>query len=293
MKLSNRQRENLYGYLFIGIWIIGFLWLTLYPLIMSFIYSLNKVTITAADGIVLTPIKLQNYVDIFSKDFNFVNALTDFIGEIVLFVPIIIIMSIIIALLLNQKIRLRGVFRSIFFLPVIIASGPMITELIRQGAGTVPIFEDAEALAFVEQLPRFLANPILSLFSKMIIVLWFSGVQIVLFLAALQKVDSEIYEAASIDGASPWEMFWKITLPTLKPTILISSIYTIVFLATFSSNSVLVHIQNNMFDITTGYGYSSALAWIYFVVISILLGIVYLLFKQRKERKEKKVRRVR
>ena len=292
MKLSNRQRENLYGYLFIGIWIIGFLWLTLYPLIMSFIYSLNKVTITAADGIVLTPIKLQNYVDIFSKDFNFVNALTDFIGEIVLFVPIIIIMSIIIALLLNQKIRLRGVFRSIFFLPVIIASGPMITELIRQGAGTVPIFEDAEALAFVEQLPRFLANPILSLFSKMIIVLWFSGVQIVLFLAALQKLIVKFMKRHQL-MVLVRGMFWKITLPTLKPTILISSIYTIVFLATFSSNSVLVHIQNNMFDITTGYGYSSALAWIYFVVISILLGIVYLLFKQRKERKEKKVRRVR
>ncbi|NMA04838.1 MAG: sugar ABC transporter permease [Acholeplasmataceae bacterium] len=285
MKLTNRQRENLYGYLFIGIWIIGFLWLTLYPLIMSFVYSLNKVTITASEGIILTNIGFKNYIDIFSTDFNFVNALTTFIGEIFLFVPIIIIMAIIIALILNQKIKFRGIFRSIFFLPVIISSGPMINELVKQGAGTVPFFENPEVTDALSQLPKIIADPILSLFSQMIIVLWFSGVQIVLFLSALQKVDGEIYEAASIDGASPWEMFWKITLPTLKPTVLVSSIYSIVFLATFSSNAVIGHIQSNMFEITKGYGYSSALAWIYFIVISILLAIAFVLFKQRKERK--------
>ena len=111
-----------------------------------------------------------------------------------------------------------------------------------------------------------------------------SGVQIVLFLAALQKLDSSIYEAASNDGASPWEMFWKITLPALKPMVLVSSIYSIVFLATFSNNKVITYIQSKMFDITKGYGYSSALAWIYFVVVAILLAFVYLLFKPKKEK---------
>ena len=137
MKLNNRQRENLYGYLFIGIWIIWFAWLTLYPLIMSLIYSMNKVTITVADGIVLNNVKFQNFIDVFSTDFDFVNELTKFIGEIFLFVPIIIIISIMVSLLLNQKIKLRGIFRSFFFLPVIIASGPMINELLKQGAGTI------------------------------------------------------------------------------------------------------------------------------------------------------------
>src|SRR5690554_3723721 len=224
MKLNNRQRENLYGYLFIGIWIIGFTWLTLYPLIMSLIYSMNKVTITVADGIVLNNVKFQNFIDVFSTDFDFVNELTKFIGEIFLFVPIIIIISIMVSLLLNQKIKLRGIFRSFFFLPVIIASGPMINELLKQGAGTIPMLENPEIAETLSQLPRFLRDPISSLFSQMIMVLWFSGVQIVLFLAALQKLDSSIYEAASIDGASPWEMFWKITLPALKPMVLVSSI---------------------------------------------------------------------
>ena len=229
MKLNNRQRENLYGYLFIGIWIIGFAWLTLYPLIMSLIYSMNKVTITVADGIVLNNVKFQNFIDVFSTDFDFVNELTKFIGEIFLFVPIIIIISIMVSLLLNQKIKLRGIFRSFFFLPVIISSGPMINELLKQGAGTIPMLENPEIAETLSQLPRFLRDPISSLFSQMIMVLWFSGVQIVLFLAALQKLDSSIYEAASIDGASPWEMFWKITLPALKPMVLVSSIYSIVF----------------------------------------------------------------
>jgi ABC-type sugar transport system permease subunit len=287
MKLNNRQRENLYGYLFIGIWIIGFAWLTLYPLIMSLIYSMNKVTITVADGIVLNNVKFQNFIDVFSTDFDFVNELTKFIGEIFLFVPIIIIISIMVSLLLNQKIKLRGIFRSFFFLPVIIASGPMINELLKQGAGTIPMLENPEIAETLSQLPRFLRDPISSLFSQMIMVLWFSGVQIVLFLAALQKLDSSIYEAASIDGASPWEMFWKITLPALKPIVLVSSIYSIVFLATFSNNKVITYIQSKMFDITKGYGYSSALAWIYFVVVAILLAFVYLLFKPKKEEKAK------
>jgi len=287
MKLNNRQRENLYGYLFIGIWIIGFAWLTLYPLIMSLIYSMNKVTITVADGIVLNNVKFQNFIDVFSTDFDFVNELTKFIGEIFLFVPIIIIISIMVSLLLNQKIKLRGIFRSFFFLPVIIASGPMINELLKQGAGTIPMLENPEIAETLSQLPRFLRDPISSLFSQMIMVLWFSGVQIVLFLAALQKLDSSIYEAASIDGASPWEMFWKITLPALKPMVLVSSIYSIVFLATFSNNKVITYIQSKMFDITKGYGYSSALAWIYFVVVAILLAFVYLLFKPKKEEKAK------
>ena len=121
----------------------------------------------------------------------------------------------------------------------------------------------------------------------MVIVLWFSGVQIVLFLAALQKLDKEIYEAAEIDGANIWESFWKITLPTLKPMMLVASVYTIVFLATFSNNKIIVQIQRVMFDTQKGYGYSSALAWLYFIVVSLILLIAFLLFKPKRERRKR------
>lgn len=289
VRVTNKKREMFYGYVFISIWLVGFLFLTVYPLVMSFIFSLNKVTITGAEGIQMTFSGFQNYIDIFTSDLDFVDYLWAFLGQIVLYVPIILIISMVISILLNQKIKLRGFFRSVFFLPVIIASGPVINELLKQGAGTIPLLEETGIVETLSKtLPAFMANPIALLFDEMIIVLWFSGVQIVLFLAGLQKISTEIYEAAQIDGASPWESFWKITLPSLKSIILVSAVYTIVMLATFSNNSIIGHIQKVMFDTTKGYGYSSALAWVYFVVIALLLGVVAFLLKNPKERKIKK-----
>jgi ABC-type sugar transport system permease subunit len=289
VRVTNKKREMFYGYVFISIWLVGFLFLTVYPLVMSFIFSLNKVTITGAEGIQMTFSGFQNYIDIFTSDLDFVDYLWAFLGQIVLYVPIILIISMVISILLNQKIKLRGFFRSVFFLPVIIASGPVINELLKQGAGTIPLLEETGIVETLSKtLPAFMANPIALLFDEMIIVLWFSGVQIVLFLAGLQKISTEIYEAAQIDGASPWESFWKITLPSLKSIILVSAVYTIVMLATFSNNSIIGHIQKVMFDTTKGYGYSSALAWVYFVVIALLLGVVAFLLKNPKEKKIKK-----
>lgn len=287
LKVTNRRREALFGYIFIFLWLVGFVWLTLLPLITSLIYSFNRVIITGDGGIQMTPNGFGHYITIFTTDLNFIGYLQEFVGEIILYVPIILIVSMLIAIALNQKIKLRGFFRSVFFLPVIIASGPVINELIQQGAGTVPMIEELGLLEALEaSLPTFLAEPIASLFAEMIIILWFSGVQIVLFLAGLQKVDQEIYEAAQIDGASPWESFWKITLPSLRSIILISAIYTIVTLATFSNNSIIRYIQSSMFDTSRGYGYSSALAWIYFVLISIILGITSMLIAFRRDPKD-------
>jgi oligogalacturonide transport system permease protein len=104
-------------------------------------------------------------------------------------------------------------------------------------------------------------------------------------LAGIQKVDNQVYEAAKIDGASTWEMFWKVTLPSLAPMILVNLVYTIVTYSVFSLNPVIEHIQTNMFKIDTGFGYASALSWIYFVVISItlIIGVLILTVRGRKK----------
>jgi len=102
-------------------------------------------------------------------------------------------------------------------------------------------------------------------------VLWFSGVQVLVFLAGLQKEDRSLYEAARIDGASAWEAFWNVTLPELKPLVLVNVIYTIVFLSTFALNEVIVTIRNNMFSTFTGFGYAAAVAWLYFLLIGVVL----------------------
>jgi ABC-type sugar transport system permease subunit len=272
--LTNRQRESLTGYAFISIWLIGFIFLTMVPLFESLIYSFQRITIVGGEGIRLTFIGFENYINLFTSDLTFLARLQDFVGEMILFVPVMNILAILIAILLNRQFKFRGFFRAIFFLPVIITSGPVIAELLRQGAGTLPIITESGFLNIVDQiLPPFLNGPLQSLFSQIIFMLWFSGVQVVLYLAGLQKLDQSMYEAAQIDGANVWETFWKITLPSLRPMIVVSSIYTIVTLATFANNPLILWISSVMFNPNLGYGYASSLAWIYFLVIALLLMV--------------------
>lgn len=287
VKISRALRDNLIGYSFIGIWIIGFFIFMLYPFISSLIYSMSKVTILGT-GIDIQYHGFKNFVQIFEieEGFAFVEALIGFLREIVFQVPIIIVFSVLIAVLLNREIKGRGFFRSIFFLPVIISSGPVINELITQGAGGANIFESYGFITIIENtLNPGLSAPIISLFSQIIIIFWFSGVQILIFLAGLQKVDRQIYEAAKVDGAGPWESFWKITLPSLSSLVFVNVIYTIVLLSTFSENDVIVEIKRNMFNINTGYGMASAMAWVYFIIVMLLIGLVALIFlpKQKRE----------
>lgn len=284
-KMTKKMRDNLVGYSFIGIWIIGFLVFMLYPFINSIVYSLNKVSIQG-DGIKLEFIGLENFKNIVQLDagFTFLENLWEFIQEMILQVPVIIVFSIIIALLLNQPIKCRGLFRVIFFLPVIISSGPVITELISQGAGGTNIMSQYGFTTLIEELlSPGLAKPLVNLFSEIIIIFWFSGVQILIMLAGLQKINRQVYEAAKVDGAGAWESFWKITLPSLKSLIFINVIYTIVLLATFSENTVIVSIKKSMFDMQTGYGFASAMAWVYMIVIAAFIGITCLLLMPKEK----------
>lgn len=287
LRLTNKKRESIAGYLFIGLWVVGFLWLTLYPIIMSLIYSFATVTIPGGQGIQINFTGFDNFL-IILNDIEFISALQDFVVQILIYLPLTIIISMILAMLLNQKIRFRGFFRSIFFLPVIIASGPIMATLFGSGE-RLGIFSSALNEDIPNQLatflPVFLADFVGNMYTHLVNILWFSGVQIILFLAGLQKINKEVYEAASIDGASPWESFWKITLPSLKSIILVSSIYTIVMLSTFSTNKVLYRINVVR---QQSFGQASALAWVYFIVVGLILGIVSFLLVYEKKTVEKK-----
>ncbi len=246
-----------------------------YPLGLSLYYSLSKVTLSG-EGILVEFVWFENYRQLFSSaaGFSFLQSVRDFAFEILFKVPIITVFAIIIAVLLNQKMKARGLFRAIFFLPVIIASGPVINQLIAQGAATIPLVEQMGILDIINNtFTESIAEPLGNIFSELIIILWFSGVQILLFIAALQKIDRSTYEAAMIDGAGPWESFWKITMPALKNMVTVSIVFTIINLATFSENKAILHIKNNMFALETGFGFSSAVAWVYFLVLAIILGI--------------------
>jgi ABC-type sugar transport system permease subunit len=258
-------------------WIIGFLVFTAYPMFYSLWLSFNKVKISAK-GIITAFTGITNYTQSFLVDPNFLGYLGKYLLQIVLTVPLVLVFSVILAMLLNIKLPFKHFFRAIYFLPVILMSGPVLNELISNGADKIKGMQDFVVYKFITTLPNYLSTPLTYIFDNFIMILWFSGVQILIILMGLQKIDRNIYEAAEVDGASLWETFWKITLPTLKPFIFINALYTIVDISGLSLNPVINHIRANMNDPRTGYGYSSAMAWVYFAVLVILILIAYLAF---------------
>lgn len=278
--ISLRVREALHGYGFIAIWVVGFSIFTFLPLVQTFLYSLNQVTVTTTN-INLDFVQWANYTRALFTDPNFIELLIGYTIETLVSVPIVLIFAMIIALFLNLNFKFKGLFRVIFFLPIVITSGPVIRELTSQGAASAPgIANNPAVIEFLTQLPRALRTPVEYMLTSFILILWFSGVQILIYLASLQKIDKSIYEAAAIDGASSWEQFWKIILPSLSTATVVNAVYTIVTLSHFSENKVIRHIYDQTYDVQGGIGYASAMAFIYFGVMIILLGIIYIFLMQ-------------
>lgn len=290
-KLEKRYAKM--GYIFMIPWFIGAAVFLAYPLGSSLWYSLNNIRNTPL-GSIFTFVGQGNFTQILIQDPDFLIQLVDYLTSTIISTPIIVVFALIIAMMLNMKIKGKGFFRLIFFLPVIIVSGPILGMLTAEGAGSVSAIDTQSINAAISSvLPSMLADPISDVFGNMITTLWYSGVQILIFLSGLQKIDKSIYEAAKIDGGSGWECFWKITLPNLKPLILLNTVYTIVFISSNSSNPIIMLIQESMFSGTKekGYGYASAMAWLYSVVVLLLVGLFALLLATRKDQYEKQVKR--
>ncbi len=285
--LTVTRKRDLKGLLFLSPWIVGFGLFFASPLYQSVLFSLNKITITAR-GRRMNFVGFNNYIDIFQRDIYFTERLRNFFANTLFSLPVILVFSLLIAMLINQKIRGKGLFRAIFFLPIIVVSGPVMNMLTQEGATTIPLIEQYGIYGLAEQLPRFLAQPISYMFSQLIMILWYSGVPILIFLAGLQKIDLALYEAALIDGASSWVVFWKITLPSLRNMILINAIYSLVFLATSEINEVIILIRDSMLEPDRGYGIATAMAWSYSIGIAISIGLIYLIIGREKKAKDQK-----
>ncbi len=279
------KREARMGYVFVAPWLIGVVLFLLYPLGQSFRYVWYNIRIT--------PVKTNfiwvgtgNFTQIWLENAEFPQQLVTYIWQTIVEVPIIVVFALMIAIMLNGKIKMRGFFRLIFFLPVIIVSGPVMNMLVSEGASTIPSMNVQTIIsAFNTFLPLKAAQGVGEIFSNMIMILWYSGVQILIFLSALQKVDPALYEAAKIDGGSGWECFWKITLPTIKPMILLNAVYTVIFLSGNEQNQLINMIENAMFSGTKekGYGYASAMAWMYAVVVTLIVLLFFLLLGSKKD----------
>ncbi len=279
------KREARAGYFFTLPWVIGVVVFLLVPLAQSFRYMWYNIRITPT-GTLFNYVGIGNFTNIWHEDPEFPQQVVTYLWQTLLEVPIIIVFALMIAIMLNGKIKFRAFFRLIFFLPVIIVSGPVMNMLVSEGAANIPSMNvQAIIAAFDVFFPTSVANSIGEMFSNMIMTLWYSGVQILIFLSALQKVDPGLYEAAKIDGGSGWECFWKITLPTLKPMLLLNAVYTVIFLSGNEQNVLITMIESAMFSGTKekGYGYASAMAWMYALVITLIVGLFALIFGSKKD----------
>lgn len=279
MKLNLVQRRALQGVFFIMPWLIGFAVFMADPFIRSFQLTFHKVEML--DGFSLAWVGMANFVEAFTMDVQFVPTLLAVLRNMVLELPIIMVFALVVAYLTNQNLVGRTIFRAVFFLPVVIASGLVIQQFNVQGVGTV-IQEGASvgisgvdftALLFDYMGP--LAKPLAEVINRLQLVLWRSGIQILLFLAGLQGISGSLYEAARVDGATDWEVFWKVTLPNLSPVILLNAIYTIVDSFTDGLNPMLRLIKDRAFTGQFRLGYAASLGWIYFLVIFLIISVIW------------------
>ena len=304
-----QHRQNKYGYAFMAPWIVGFLLFTLFPFVATIFLSFMNVK-KAATGYVLKFSGINNYITAFIKNSDFLPALLSYLKMIIPYTFIVVVLSFIIAYLLNKIKTGKGLLRTIYFLPVIIMSGPVMSQLLdvqnaaaeatQKVSGAVDAADQYLNIFIMQMIQSYsapLATTLAQVFDQLSIILWFTGIPIVLFINGLQKINVSIYEAAKIDSANAWQIMWKITIPMLRQIGMIITIFTVIQLGTYEAiNPVYTLILEQTGDTASGLGYAATYAWIYSIIVLIIVGFVLLLFKERKpkdikdrKRQEKKL----
>lgn len=278
--LNYRTRSTITGTMFFLPWLIGFFAITAYPLIYSLVICFNQVQIRPGT-IELEPIGWEYFRQAFAVDTEYPTKLITSLCNVMMGTPLVVVFSLVIALLLNRKFKGRTFYRIVFFLPVVIMSGPVMSELMSESSAMSIDMDIMGIRSILMELDYGWANILLTFLNSFVRILWFCGVQIIVFLAGLQKIDRNMYEAAAIDGATAWESFWKITLPHMRPIILLNTIYTIIEMGTASDDATNVKIVGAIRDIARPYSYAAVLSWIYAFCLLLLILIAFLLLKPR------------
>ena len=294
------------GWIFVLPFVIGFIILYIPMLIKSIEFSFSEIHVERTGGYTLEFIGFENYSDALFSDANFIRTLTESLQQLVFDVPVIVIFGLFMAVMLNQKMLGRAVFRAILFIPVILTTG--LIDQIDQGnaamnymsTGGIDGAAEAEGMISVQDITNLLGNMtvgselvsfVVGLVNNIFNIVNRSGVQMLIFLSGLQSISPAIYESCKMDGATGWETFWKITFPMITPMILVNTVYTVIDSFTSESNTVMKYI-------TRVYNYetqslrprelSSAMSWLYFLIVLLMIGLVALIlssvvFYQRRD----------
>jgi len=280
--MRSPQREELYGYIFVSPWLIGYILFILFPVVYSFILSFCKYNLPFA----MRFIGLSNYKEIIRDPF-FKLSLYNTLYYTLFSVPLGIATSIAIAIILNMRVRGVSVFRTIYYMPAVI-SGVAVSLL------WLIVLDPSYGLVnyilslFHIRGPLWLQDPKWSKPALILMSLWQSGGNMIIYLAGLQQIPEQLYEAATIDGANNWFKFWKITLPLLTPTIFLNLVLSIIgSFQIFTQAYVMTGggpLNSTLFYVLYLYqkgfqsfemGYASALAWILFTIVLVLTIILF------------------
>lgn len=285
-----QKRKAISGYLFISPFIIGFLLFMVKPMFDSLYMSFCRVDL-GAGSVDKVWIGLGNFYNAFRIDPEYAQRLTDELWRMVVYTFGIIVFSFFVALILNQEFKGRALVRAVFFLPVILSSGVILgldqnNYLMGQLADTVE--EVTAGVSITDAIQNVLVTlgvgtrafeVVFEIIDNIYDVAIASGIQIIIFLSGLQTISSSMYEAAQIEGCTKWESLWKITFPMISSLFLVNWIYTIVDFCIRSDNQVMDKFQSVM-TVRLEYGLSSAMAWTYFAIISVIIGVTSLIISK-------------
>lgn len=282
------RRKNRLGYIFILPFVIGFVCIFLPCLIKSLIYSFNDVTLTS-HGFTVKPAGWENYHRLFFVDVTFRVQLLNAIKNILVDTLLIMVFSFFVANVLNQKFHGRGAARAILFLPVILATG--VISSVQNNDMTMGLFGSAASngvsgamagssmglkdiiVTVAADLNPGVVDFIVTSVENTTDIINASGVQILVFMAALQSIPASVFEAAKVEGATAWQEFWKITFPMVTPMLLVNLIYTIIDTFTRPSYGILDMVEEQAFY-RNQMGFASAISWMFFLLIAVTLVIV-------------------
>ncbi|MBR4296083.1 MAG: sugar ABC transporter permease [Clostridia bacterium] len=286
------RRKARAGWIFVLPFLIGFI-VVYFPIIFDSIkLTFYHVSSKPGGGMDLEWVGWDNYRQALFVNPDFVQTLISGIGKLAFDIPAIVIFSLFMAILLNQKMAGRAVFRAIFFVPVIIATGVMATlesnnilsaymdstSGINDGSGQSASAQIVSVLDFENlfdsmKVGKELVTMVVDIINNIYDIVNRSGVQMLIFLAGLQSISPAIYESCQIEGASAWETFWKITFPMISPMILVNAVYTIIDSFTAESNTVMRFIEQ-VTNTAHGGVISSAMAWMYFLLVILIVVAV-------------------
>jgi len=277
--ITMQQRRARTGYLFILPFIIGFVLFMARPMIQSLIMSFNDITLVPGKGYSMSWMGLDNYHTAVAVDPYYNERLLTEIGRMATNTIATLVLSFVIAVILNQDFKGRTLARAIFFLPVILSSGvlPGIekqNEFYDMMAGVAASVEGSAGVNISGALQDLLSvsgvgsgvfDVIFQMIDAIYDIVMASGIQIIVFLSGLQAISPSLYEAADVEGCTAWESFWKITFPMVSPLLLVNCIYTIVDFFMKNDNRVMERISEVMYK-DANFGVASAMSWIYFGV---------------------------